>query len=172
MSSQPFFAVKATFTWIICHSDQVSFLLLDSQDKIFLTNGCHPFLEWGNNHVTFSFAYKNSQYNHCGRMWLCSPLIAEKVCLKIVNTPLTLNLMIYQQSLDNHQLYAKVYIVVMGSPYSVSMCTHLHPKALRPLNFWSTPRYSIWAIKDIGLSHFSAFGQQLTAYKSILYILI
>jgi hypothetical protein len=144
---------------MICLSNQVLFLLLDSQDKVFLTNGWHPFLDWGNDHVTFSVAYKNSRYNHFKRRWLCGHLFTEKVWLKIVTTPLTLNLMIYQQSLDNHQLYAKVYIVVMGSPYSVSMCTHLHPKALRPVDFWFASRHSIRAINENGLLHFTAFSQ-------------
>jgi hypothetical protein len=44
---------------------------------------------------------------------------------------------------------------------------HLHPKASKPLNLWSTTRHVIWVINDIGRLCYSAFGQQLTACRFI-----
>jgi len=48
-------------------------------------------------------------------MWLCSGLFAKNVKPKIVDTPVMLNLMTYQQSVDAQQLYAQMHIVVIGS---------------------------------------------------------
>jgi len=167
MSSLPFLAVKVANTLIMCHSDQVFIVLSDSQDQKLLMHHWHLFLGCGNQHVSFLFTDKNSQYNHFGFMWLCSPLIAENVRLKIMDALLILTLMTDGQSLDDHQFYAIMRIEVIANKYIISMYKHLHPKASRPVNFWSITRHDISAINGIGLSRPSTFSWQSTACRSI-----
>jgi len=146
--------------------------LSDSQDQKLLTHRWWSFPGLVNKRVPILFAYTNCKYNHFGRMWLCSCLFAENVSLKIVDAQLTLNLMIYWQSVGAQQLYVKMHIVVIGSQWIISMYKHLHPNASKPLNFWSSTWHIIWVINDVGPSHSSAFGWQLTAYTSVHSFLI
>jgi len=141
--------------------------LSDSQDQTWLTDHWRSFPRFVNERVTIFFDFKNRQCNHFGRLLLCSCLFAENVRLKIVDAPLTLNLMTYWQSLGAYQLYVKMHIAVIGSQEIVSMYKHLHPNASKLLNFWSTTRHIIWVLNDIGPSWSSAFGQKLTVYKSV-----
>ena len=47
------------------------------------------------------------------------------------------------------------------------MNTQLYPKALWPLNVWSTDPHDLWAMDNVALSHSSAFSCQLTGCGSI-----
>jgi len=141
--------------------------LSDSQNRKSWTHRWRSFPGLVNEHVTILFAYKNRQYNHFGRMWLCSCVFAENVRLKIVDNPFTRNLMTYWQSVGAQQLYLKMHIVIIGSQSIISMYQHLNPNASKPLNFWSTTRHIIWVIDDVGPSRSTAFGRQLTAYNSV-----
>jgi len=49
------------------------------------------FVGWGDKLVACFFGYNADQYSYFGRMCWCSPLIAECVRLRIVDTPLTLH---------------------------------------------------------------------------------
>jgi len=141
--------------------------LLDSQDHESLTHRWHSFPGLVNERVNILFAYENRQYNHFGRMWLRSLVFAENVRPKIVDAPLTLNIMTYWQSVGAQQVYVKMHMVVIGSQWIISMFKHFHPNASKPLNIRSTTRHIIWVINGVGPSCSSASGRQLTAYISV-----
>jgi len=93
MSTLAFLALKVANTLIMSQSDHVFFWLSDSEDQKSLTHRWHSFPGWVNKRVTILFTYKNRQYNHFGKMWLCSGLFDENVRRQIVDTLMTLNLM-------------------------------------------------------------------------------
>ena len=152
LSSLAFLAFKAAKTMFICHSDEAFIWLSDPPDQKSLTHRWHSFPGCGHKCVTFIFDYKNGQFNHFGRMGQCCTLLAENVRPKIVDAPVMLILVTYSQSLDDQQLYGIMHRVVVGSQWIISIYKHLHPKASKPLNFWSTTRQVIWARNEVGLS--------------------
>jgi len=156
----------------MCHSDEGYSLLSESEAQKPLTHHWRSFPGWGNEHVTFLFTYINGQYNHFGRMWQCSPLIADNVRPKIVEAPLTLTSMTYKQSLDAQQLDAKMHAVVVGRQWIVSMYKYSLRKASKPLNFSSTTTHITWVINDVALSGYSTFSWQFTACRSKHHCLI
>jgi len=93
-------------------------------------------------------------------MWLCSRLFVENVRLKIVHAPLPLNLLRYWQSVGAQLLYVNMHILIIGSQWILSMYKQLHPKASKPLNFWSTTRHISWVINGIGPSRSSAINKK------------
>jgi len=141
--------------------------LWESQDQRLLMHCWRSFQGLVNERVTNHFAYNNYLCNWFRRMWLCSHLFAENVRLKIIDAPLMLNWMTYWQSVGAQQLYVKLYIVVIGSQWIVSIHKPLDPNASKPPNFWSTTQHIIWLINGIGPSCSSAVGRQLAAYISV-----
>jgi len=131
------------------------------------TQRWQSFPGWGNECVTLVVTCKTGQYNHVWRIWLCSPVFAKFVRSKIVDAPLMLTLMTYQQSLDAPQLCVKMHTVIIASQWIVSMDRHLHPNASKRLHFGSTTGHMIWVMIDVCQSCYSAFGQQLTACRSV-----
>lgn len=129
------------------------------------------FLRWGTEHVGFLCMCKNIQYNHVGRMWPCSSLITKNIKLKIINTPLTLTLKTYQQSLYTQQLFTKLPTVVIDSKYIISMYNHLHWKASQFLNFWSTTVLIISTIYDTGLPRSNTLVRHFNVCRPIYYFL-
>ena len=72
-----------------CVTATMSFVWLSaSHDQIWFTHRWHSFPGWVNKSVTILCTYKNCQYSHFGRMWLCSHLVAENVGPKLVDTQL------------------------------------------------------------------------------------
>jgi len=125
------------------------------------------FLGCGNEHVDFLLTYKDGQYFHCRRMWQSRPYVAKRVRPNLIDAPLMLTLKTYQQSLDAQQLYPKMHTMIFDSQYIVSVYHHLHPEALRLLNYWSTTIHCIWAMNDEGPSCISNFGLSFNANRSI-----
>jgi len=138
MSTVVFLAIKAANPLIMCSSDHVFVWLSNSQDHKWLTHRWRSFPGLVLERVTILFAYTNRQYNHFGRMLLCSCLFAKNVRLKIIDALLTLTLMTYWQSVGAQQLYVKMHIVVIGSEYIVSMYKHLH-QILPSLSIFDSP---------------------------------
>jgi len=96
-------------------------------------------------------------------MWLCTPLIDDRVRLKIVDALLTLTVMTYKQSLDVQQLYGN-RIVILDSQYIVSMYDRIHPKVSRPP---ASTIHVLCTVNDVGTVDFRPFGLQFTAYRFI-----
>jgi len=61
----------------------------------------------------------------------------------------------------------KMHIIFIGSQYTVSLYSHLHPKALRHLSFWATTINVIWMMNDISPLRYRAFGRQFMAEESM-----
>ena len=98
----------------------------------------------GNKRVIYIFCNNSDLYIRFGRMWQCSPLIAECVRLKIGDSLLTLTLITSEQPLYTQYLYATNRILITDLQYCVCIDYRLHPGVLLPLNFWSTAVYAIW----------------------------
>jgi len=90
-----FLHINVANTTIMYHIHQLFWLLSDLPNWKSLTLSWRSFVGWGNEHVAFLSTYKDGQYFHLGRMWQRSPVIAESVSLKIIDTPLTLTLKTY-----------------------------------------------------------------------------
>jgi len=115
MSTLAFWALKAANTLIMCYSDHVfCFIIRLTRPKI-VDASLTLISRIGQRALTIFFAYRTRQYNHFGRLWLCSCLFAENVELKIIDALLMLNLMTYWQSVGAQQLYVNMHIVIIGS---------------------------------------------------------
>ena len=86
---------------------------------------------------------------HFGPIWQCSPLIAEWVWLKIVDTVLTLTLITSKQPMYTQELYATNDKHMFDIQYYIRMYHRLHQGVLLPLNFGSTAIYTIWVRNDL-----------------------
>jgi hypothetical protein len=124
---------------------------------------------YGNECVIYPFPYNADQYIHFGRMWQCSPFIAECVRLKIVDTRLTLTSITSKRPLCTQWLNATNHIHIIDIQYCICMNYSLHPRVLLPFNFWSTAIHAIWVRDGVALSHSCAFGRQFTACRSFYY---
>jgi hypothetical protein len=130
------------------------------------------FLGCGNECVICLFRYNADQYVDCGMMWQVSQFIADCVRLEIVNTQLTLTIIISKQPLYTQYIYATKQTLIIDIQYCVCMCSHLHPAVVLPLNFYLTCIHAIWVREDVALSHSCAFGQQFVACRSFHGILV
>jgi len=92
MSSLVYLPGKAANTSIMSESYCPSFGLSKMQDEKSLTLNWLSLRGCGNKHSSCPVPYKNVQYIHFGRMWLCSRSIAKSERLWIIDAPLTLKL--------------------------------------------------------------------------------
>jgi len=69
-------------------------------------------------------------------------------------------------------IVCKIHRVKFGRQYIASMYNYLHAKGSRSFSFRATSINGIWAINNVGPSHFSTFSRQFTPYTSIHKILI
>jgi len=90
-------------------------------------------------------------YIYFETIWQCSPLIAECVWLKIVDTVLTLTLITSKQPLYTQELYATKYILIFDIQFYLCVHYRLHPGVLLPSNFLSTAIYALWVRNDSAL---------------------
>ena len=120
----------------------------------------------GNERVICLFRYNTDQYILIGRMWQCSPLIAECVRLKIGDTLLILTSITSKRPLYLHSLDTTIHIHSIDIQYCVCMNCRLHPGVLLHLNFWSAAIHTIWVRDDVALSHSHAFIRQFVACRS------
>ena len=92
-----------------------------------------------------------------------SPLIADGVRLKIVDTQLTLTSITSKQRFYTQWMYATNHIHSIGIQYSICMYYHLHPGVLLPLNFKSTAIHAIWVRDEVALLHSHTFSREFMA---------
>jgi len=100
-------------------------------------------------------------------MWLFSPVIAETVRLKIIDTPFMLTILQYFHLLDVQQLYAMMHTVIIDCQYVSSMYKDCYPNGLKTVDIWATNVRIIRVIHNIRQWSSSAFGLQLTACWSV-----
>jgi hypothetical protein len=131
-----------------------------------LTLRWRSFVWCGSDWVICFFRNNADLYIRFGRMGQCSPLIAQWVRLKIVDTRLTHTLITSKQPLYTELFCAMNDIHIFDIRYCVRMYCRLHPGLLLPLNFWSTDIYTSWVRNDVALSHSRPVGRQLTACRS------
>jgi hypothetical protein len=126
---------------------------------------CRSFSGCGNECVINIFRNSTDLYNRFGRMLEGSPLIAQWVGLKMVDSLLTLTLLTMRQPLYTQWLYATNHILIIAIQYWVCMYYRFHPVVLLPLNFWSSAIYAIWVRNNVALAQSRAFGRHLTACR-------
>jgi hypothetical protein len=128
-----------------------------------LTLHWHSILGCGNEHVICVFQYNANRYIDFGRMWQCSPLIAECERQKIIDNLSMLTFITSKQPFNTQSLYATNYIHIIDIQYCVCMYYRLYPGILLPLNFWSTAIHTIWVRDEVVRSHSHTFGRQFEA---------
>jgi len=142
MSSLAFLHIKAADSLIMDWHSYIGIWLPKIQDQKLLMLDWHSFPGWGNKHIALLFTYKDGKYFLFGKMWLCTTLIADRVRIKIIDTPLTLTLMSYWQSLASQQLHAKCIRSLVTATISF-LCIIINLQNLRGLPVSERPQYPL-----------------------------
>jgi len=160
-------ATTQTNTVTLKGCDNAAVSLWNVKKSTLLMLRWRSFWEWGNECVVCLLHYIADQYIYFRWMLQCGSQIAESLRLKIVDTRLTLRLMISKQPLYTQHLDPMNCILILEIQHCISTHYLLHPEALWPLDFWSTSINDDWVRDDVTLPHSCAFNWQFTAYRLV-----